>query len=639
MKSTEKTYTALLLILLTTAIFNRTLNVMPLKPELIVVPYDYESIQEAINNANPGATIYVCSGNYSESITVNKTGLKIIGESKTNTIINLQNEKSITITAENTVLKGFTIKESSQYAINIMSNSNIFYDNIIEDNYGGIYCGFHATNIKVSNNLIIENEIHNSTTCGIYLKYAFDNLISNNNFSNNNWAITLYKNCQNNVINENMILNTRSLCINLSNSTHNIISNNYLDSAGTTGIYVDYHSNHNSIKGNFLKNIVGLWGVIYIINSYYNVISDNILFNNSGGIYLDHASNTIVKNNTLKGNQYGIGVNGDDLFHFLHQIDTSNKINEKAVYYFVSQQGIIIDSTGCTQPGFIGIINSTNVKIKDIQVAKNWQGILFAYTNNSKIENVTVSENFSGIDFVNSSNNTVTYSTISRNNKGIRLINSENELIHKNNFINNSQHVQFSNSKNNTWDNGAEGNFWDNYLGEDNNLDGIGDNPHTINEYNYDYFPLMQQVSLVKTFYAGTWNQISYYVTICSNSTVAGFNFNQEAKQISFNMTCPIEKNSFCNITIPKELLSGAYEVWIANYRVNFSLTSNSTHNFIYFSSSIFNGPCKNIKIIGTEVIPEFTSPLPLILFMLLIFWLTLIDGVKKRFQQTYIPT
>jgi len=37
MKSTEKTYTALLLILLTTAIFNRTLNVMPLKPELIVV--------------------------------------------------------------------------------------------------------------------------------------------------------------------------------------------------------------------------------------------------------------------------------------------------------------------------------------------------------------------------------------------------------------------------------------------------------------------------------------------------------------------------------------------------------------------------------------------------------------------------
>jgi nitrous oxidase accessory protein NosD len=45
-------------------------------------------------------------------------------------------------------------------------------------------------------------------------------------------------------------------------------------------------------------------------------------------------------------------------------------------------------------------------------------------------------------------------------------------------------------SENNIWDNGEEGNYWDDYSGSDINGDGIGDTPYTIYENFTDLYPL-----------------------------------------------------------------------------------------------------------------------------------------------------
>jgi len=47
----------------------------------------YSSIQEAINNADHGDTIFVSSGTYYENVVVNKT-VSLIGEDVSSTIIN-----------------------------------------------------------------------------------------------------------------------------------------------------------------------------------------------------------------------------------------------------------------------------------------------------------------------------------------------------------------------------------------------------------------------------------------------------------------------------------------------------------------------------------------------------------------------
>jgi hypothetical protein len=44
----------------------------------------------------------------------------------------------------------------------------------------------------------------------------------------------------------------------------------------------------------------------------------------------------------------------------------------------------------------------------------------------------------------------------------------------------------------NNWDNGTHGNFWDDYEGEDNDENGIGDKPYNISSNNQDRYPLME---------------------------------------------------------------------------------------------------------------------------------------------------
>lgn len=51
-------------------------------------------------------------------------------------------------------------------------------------------------------------------------------------------------------------------------------------------------------------------------------------------------------------------------------------------------------------------------------------------------------------------------------------------------------------SENNTWDNGAEGNFWSDYTGRDGNGDGIGETPYTVYENFTDRYPLMNPVEI-----------------------------------------------------------------------------------------------------------------------------------------------
>jgi nitrous oxidase accessory protein NosD len=46
------------------------------------------------------------------------------------------------------------------------------------------------------------------------------------------------------------------------------------------------------------------------------------------------------------------------------------------------------------------------------------------------------------------------------------------------------------------WDNGFEGNYWNDYQGADADGDGTGDSPHLIDANNQDRFPLTKPIDL-----------------------------------------------------------------------------------------------------------------------------------------------
>jgi len=79
------------------------------------------------------------------------------------------------------------------------------------------------------------------------------------------------------------------------------------------------------------------------------------------------------------------------------------------------------------------------------------------------------------------------------NNKGISVYSvfPNNNLIFHNNFVKNTM-SSYDNS-NGLWDYNGQGNYWDDYTGNDNNGDGIGDTPYNIpGGSTQDNYPLMK---------------------------------------------------------------------------------------------------------------------------------------------------
>jgi parallel beta-helix repeat protein len=170
-----------------------------------------------------------------------------------------------------------------------------------------------------------------------------------------------------------------------------------------------------------------------------NVISWNTIDNNGNGIYLDDSSGTVMRNNTIQNNTYNFDVYGNNINEFYHNIDTSNIINGKPIYYLIEQSMLLIDNT--MSIGYLALISCTNIRLDNIILANNRQGLLLVNTCLSTITNLTLCNNDQcGIWLSYSSNNIFIGNNINNNGIGIGLRSSDNNIITGNNVTDNNFH-------------------------------------------------------------------------------------------------------------------------------------------------------------------------------------------------------
>jgi len=261
--------------------------------DVIYVPTDYPTIQEAVNHANSGDTIFVYNETYYEHVVINRS-VSLVGEDKDSTIIDGGGTGSvISVTANNVDINGFTIQNSgltdSDSGIYINSSSNNISHNTITNNKNGIYL------YNSSSNTVSNNNAHSNNWYGIYLHYSSNNTVSNNNaHSNYNDGVYLYYSSSNVISGNNVSSNNNGVYLYYSSS--NVISGNNVSSNNDCGIWIRQLSSSNVISGNNISdNDCG----VYLYYSSGNVISGNNVSSSKDGIYLSDSSNdnTIYHNN------------------------------------------------------------------------------------------------------------------------------------------------------------------------------------------------------------------------------------------------------------------------------------------------------------------------------------------------------
>ncbi|MCW8802317.1 MAG: right-handed parallel beta-helix repeat-containing protein, partial [Candidatus Bathyarchaeota archaeon] len=155
------------------------------EPNAIVVPDDYNSIQQAVDAANEGQTVFVKEGTYHESVIITKS-LSLIGENKETTKIVgtwKLNGTAVLLLHDNVTVSGFTIESLH----NSVSCRGIHLLHVRFCNVSNCVFPVHYVGIWLygaSENIIENNQIKGRDSLaysdGIYIQQSHNNIIQSN---------------------------------------------------------------------------------------------------------------------------------------------------------------------------------------------------------------------------------------------------------------------------------------------------------------------------------------------------------------------------------------------------------------------------------------------------------------------------
>jgi parallel beta-helix repeat protein len=247
--------------------------------------------------------------------------------------------------------------------------------------------------------------------------------------------------------------------LNINHFSTGIIFGSFSDMLGK-----EAHSSSNTIIGN---TITGFWIGIWISASssgnkiidnkitagdegivlYYsdsNYLSGNVITENRVGLSIEGAENNVLRNNRMYNNELNFEILHVSSSSFVQDIDTSNTVDNKPIYYWIYQH----DKTVPSDAGFVALGNCSGITVQNLNIKNNGVGILLYSTRDSVIENNCLENNGAGIIIIISQGINVTNNNLLSNQEGIEVHGSSDVRISKNSIVNCRSGISLGASKN-----------------------------------------------------------------------------------------------------------------------------------------------------------------------------------------------
>jgi len=448
-------------------------------------PGNYSTIQDAIDDASDGDTIFVYDDSSPYNRAIIDKAVTLIGENKETTLI----ENQVVVEHNNVTVTGFTIHFLNADGAN---NYTIINNEFHGDEYG-LY--IHAgSNVKIINNTIIDQKL-----CGIEFHTGSDNIITGNSIiaTNNSWSnhedLFIYW-VHHTIISNNSFISLRdglNVGISICDSENNTIENNSFVKTGIRllGSYENTFSK-NSVNGKPLlwleeeaNKTVDDAGQVFLLHCNQITVCNLTLFDVPEGITLYDTNSSNIQNNTFSW--CGTGIN----------LDSSNMNNLSQNTVMNCSSGISIGYSWGGMPSF-----PSNMNILSQNIVMNCSsGIGLDYSNMDTLSQNILINCSTGITIGHGSQNTIERNSIQKGDCGIDVHSGPNNITHnnvkdfslhgisisgvrntvrENNFLKNSPHtyIEFA-----FFDEGYHTQWLHNYWGRPRYL------PYKINGYIYDF--------------------------------------------------------------------------------------------------------------------------------------------------------
>jgi len=421
--------TSIAVFFLLTSTFRVATETVMAQPGVIYVPTDYSTIQEAINAASEGDTVFIRNGTYFENIVVNKT-VAIVGENVETTIVDgLQHRDVIVVAADNVSVSDLTVQNGKYCGIEVLSSVNCTLTNIMaRNNEFGIDL-FESRNCSLTGNTATNNEL------GLSLGRSGGNYLRDN---------SLYGNT------ENFNCYLPGTPQRIEDYLNDVDTSNTVD-----GKPIYYWINRNG------EEVPSDAGAVVVVNSTNIKAASLTLTHNRHGILFFATSNVIISENAIEDNAFGVL-----LIHSASCTITANHLAQNRI------AGLhLISSNDC---------HITNNALTTSQSTDTACALTIEGSHDCEIAENLISHNSRGISLRESSG-VIYHNSLVSNTQQVVLSEPGNNIVWHSGYPDGG----------NYWSDyaGVDGHHGPDQTVP--GIDGIGDSPHAIDANNSDTYPLM----------------------------------------------------------------------------------------------------------------------------------------------------